>query len=195
MHRETKDQVAIKILKKSTMSEEDYIGLYNEVLILQNVDHPNVVKMIEVYEDNTYFCIVLERMKGGEIYSQVCDKNRLDEKTVHRIMVPVFDAVFYCHELGIAHRDLKPENLLLTDEVMDKASVKISDFGLARGISGGNMAETCCGTPGYVAPEVIGKQPYDARCDIWSLGVIMFVLLSGTPPFFHKDNFELFGLI
>jgi serine/threonine protein kinase len=69
VHRETKEKVAIKILKKSTMTEEDYIGLYNEVLILQNVDHPNVVKMIEVYEDNTYFCIVLERMKGGEIYS------------------------------------------------------------------------------------------------------------------------------
>jgi serine/threonine protein kinase len=69
VHRETKEKVAIKILKKSTMTEEDYIGLYNEVLILQNVDHPNVVKMIEVYEDNAYFCIVLERMKGGEIYS------------------------------------------------------------------------------------------------------------------------------
>jgi len=110
-------------------------------------------------------------------------------------MVPVFDGVFYCHELGIAHRDLKPENLLLTDEDVSTAMVKISDFGLARGISGSNLAETCCGTPGYVAPEVIGKQPYDSRCDIWSLGVIMFVLLSGTPPFFHQDNFELFALI
>ena len=104
-------------------------------------------------------------------------------------MIPIFDGVFYCHDLGIAHRDLKPENILLSEEDISEASVKISDFGLARGVSTSNLAETCCGTPGYVAPEVIGKKPYDARCDIWSLGVIIFVLLSGTPPFFHDDNF------
>ena len=112
-------------------------------------------------------------------------------------MAPIFDAVIYCHERGIAHRDIKPENLLLTRKDTDQAIVKISDFGLARYVDPDEnvMAETTCGTPGYVAPEVLLRKPYDHRCDYWSLGVVMFIMLSGTPPFYHPDNFELFELI
>ena len=112
-------------------------------------------------------------------------------------MAPIFDAVIYCHELGIVHRDIKPENLLLTKKDVDQAIVKISDFGLARYIdpTQNSLATTTCGTPGYVAPEVLIKKPYDHRCDYWSLAVVMFIMLSGTPPFYHEDNFELFELI
>jgi serine/threonine protein kinase len=103
----------------------------------------------------------------------------------------------YCHDRGIIHRDLKPENLLLTSKDSDIALVKISDFGLARyhDPEGDAMMMTTCGTPGYCAPEILMFKPYDHRCDFWSLGVVMFVMLSGMPPFFHKDKFRLFELI
>ena len=110
-------------------------------------------------------------------------------------MTPLFDAVFYCHSLGIIHRDLKPENLLLDNRDLEKATIKISDFGLARFVTEETLATTTCGTPGYVAPEVLSLQPYDNRCDYWSLAVVMFIILSGSPPFYHADNFELFEII
>lgn len=110
-------------------------------------------------------------------------------------MTPLFDAVIYCHDQGIVHRDLKPENLLLSSKDLDKATIKISDFGLARFISSEELATTTAGTPGYVAPEVLSREPYDHRCDYWSLAVVMFIMLSGTPPFYHEDNFVLFELI
>ena len=94
-------------------------------------------------------------------------------------MVPLFDAVFYCHDLGIIHRDIKPENLLFDSKDLKIATVKITDFGLARRITLDELATTTCGTPGYVAPEILRKTQYDYRCDYWSLGVVMFILLSG----------------
>ena len=112
-------------------------------------------------------------------------------------MAPIFDAVIYCHERNIVHRDIKPENLLLTNKDISKAVIKISDFGLARFLKTeeDELCETTCGTPGYVAPEVLEKKPYDQRCDYWSLAVVMFIMLSGTVPFFHEDDFELFEII
>jgi calcium/calmodulin-dependent protein kinase I len=111
------------------------------------------------------------------------------------MMVPLLDAVCYCHNLGIVHRDLKPENLLLDGKDLNSAIIKISDFGLARFVTQQELATTTAGTPGYVAPEVLSREPYDHRCDYWSLGVVLFIMLSGTPPFYHEDNFELFEII
>ena len=94
-------------------------------------------------------------------------------------MIPLFDAVIYCHELGVIHRDIKPENILLTSKNLEKATIKISDFGLARFLGGEELAVTTAGTPGYVAPEILVQKPYDYRCDYWSLGVVLFIVLSG----------------
>lgn len=110
-------------------------------------------------------------------------------------MVPIFDAVFYCHQLGITHRDLKLENLLLTSHDLGEAAVKITDFGLAREVDPANLAETICGSPSYVAPEILSSRSYDHRCDYWSLGVVLYILACGSPPFQHEDKFELFALI
>jgi len=110
-------------------------------------------------------------------------------------MVPLFDALTYCHSLGIVHRDLKPENLLLDSKNLEKATIKISDFGLSRFLSSAQLTTTTCGTPGYIAPEVLQQKPYDHRCDYWSLGVVLFLMLSGTHPFYHKEHTELFELI
>ena len=128
----------------------------------------------------------------------IIEKNHFNETEANKVMVPLFDAVIEAHKLGIVHRDLKPENLLLSDKDLNKATVKISDFGLARYVCPDNnvLASTTCGTPGYVAPEILeDEKKYDTRVDFWSLGVVMFIMLSGQPPFFHEDNFELFEMI
>jgi calcium/calmodulin-dependent protein kinase I len=105
------------------------------------------------------------------------------------------DAISYCHTKGICHRDIKPENLLLSSKELGIASLKIADFGLARLLQEDSLASTTCGTPGYVAPEVLEQKPYGKACDYWSIGVVTFILLSGTPPFYEEDNFALFEQI
>lgn len=110
-------------------------------------------------------------------------------------MAPIFDALIYCHKLGIVHRDIKPENLLFSTKDPATAIIKVSDFGLARFVEGDAFATTTCGTPGYVAPEILSEKPYKETCDYWSVGVVLFILLSGEPPFFDEDNFELFEKI
>ena len=110
-------------------------------------------------------------------------------------MIPLFDAVFYCHELGIVHRDLKPENMFLTHCDIDQTTLKISDFGIARELEDNEMATTVAGTPGYLAPEILMNYGYDHKCDYWSLGVVLYLLLSGTLPFQSEDMLELFNLI
>jgi len=105
---------------------------------------------------------------------------------------PIFDALIYCHKLGIIHRDIKPENLLFSSKDNDTAIIKVSDFGLARFVEGETFATTTCGTPGYVAPEILAEKPYKESCDFWSVGVVLYILLAGEPPFYDPDNFELF---
>lgn len=111
------------------------------------------------------------------------------------MIAPIFDALSYCHQLGIIHRDIKPENLLFTQRDFTQAIIKVSDFGLARFIDEETQATTTCGTPGYVAPEILEQKPYKDSCDNWSVGIVLFILLSGSPPFYDEDNFALFEKI
>ena len=122
-------------------------------------------------------------------------KERFTEAEARDVIAPIFDALIYCHELGIIHRDIKPENLLFTQKDFTQAIIKVSDFGLARFIDEEKLATTTCGTPGYVAPEILEQRPYKEACDFWSVGVVLFILLSGSPPFYDEDNFALFEKI
>jgi len=122
-------------------------------------------------------------------------KETFSEKESRDIIAPIFDALIYCHKLGIVHRDIKPENLLFSSKDLNSGVIKVSDFGLARFLQEDGFATTTCGTPGYVAPEILSEKPYKEPCDFWSVGVVLFILLSGEPPFYHEDNFELFELI
>ena len=136
---------------------------------MQRVDHPNIVKLKNVYEDSGHYCLIMELMEGGEVsdflitnhcfqlFDFIIERETFTEDVAQKIMQPLFDAVFYCHGLGIVHRDLKPENLLLDTKDLEKATIKISDFGLARFVTSEELATTTCGTPGYVAPEVLSK--------------------------------------
>jgi len=157
--------------------------------------------MTETHEDDQNYAMILELMNGGTLYELFGRRIALDEKEAHRIIAPIFDAVIYCHNMGIAHRDIKPENILLTDKDVNVATFKVSDFGMARFIDGEQaLATTMCGSPAYVAPEVLlqennEQEGYDKVCDFWSIGVILFYLLSGKKPFECEDNFELYEMI
>eukprot|EP00299_Pterocystis_sp_00344_P008534 c3280_g1_i2.p1 GENE.c3280_g1_i2~~c3280_g1_i2.p1 ORF type:complete len:382 (+),score=105.29 c3280_g1_i2:286-1431(+) len=148
------------------------------------IKHPNVVQMYEVLASKTKIFIVLELVRGGELFDQIVSEGKFDEKTANWYFRQLVDGVQYCHEQGVCHRDLKPENLLIGEK--DK-KLKISDFGLSvlyHPESQADLLHTTCGTPNYVAPEVLADKGYDGTAaDVWSMGVILFVLLAGYLPF------------
>ena len=129
------------------------------------------------------------------MFDQILEKERFSESEARDVVAPIFDALIYCHQLGIIHRDIKPENLLFSSKEYSASIIKVSDFGLARFIDNETLATTTCGTPGYVAPEILEQKPYAEACDFWSVGIVLFILLSGAPPFYDEDNFELFEKI
>jgi len=167
--------------------KKDLYLLKRELQILRKLDHPNIIKFYETYQDERYFYLVMEYCSGGELLDRIAKEGRLSEKEVLNIMQKAFSAVKHLHTLGIVHRDLKPENFLLSAPGAE-GEIKIADFGLSRylGDTLNGRLSTAVGTALYMAPEVI-KGSYDERCDNWSLGVIMYVLLSGSPPF-QGDN-------
>ena len=195
-HRETGEYFAIKILSKKKMEDKDLEAIQVEIEIMKNIDHPNVVKLYDVYEDEGHICLVMELMQGGELFEKILECDHFPECDAREAIKSIIDALRYCHGMGIIHRDLKPENLLIKDSAADDiSSLKISDFGLARFIKTDEYAQTTCGTPGYVAPEIINLKPYSKECDYWSIGVILYILLSGSPPFYEDKDDDLFEKI
>ena len=187
---------AIKIIDKEQMGEVEIENLYNELKIMSLIDHPNIVRVYEYYECHGVVFIVMELMQGGELFDRIVEYEHYTEKQAAEAFRPIVDAVRYCHSLGIVHRDLKPENLLYTTQD-ENAMIKVSDFGFAKFLIPKVQEQlfTACGTPSYVAPEIINSQGYDIKVDCWSLGVILYVMLCGFPPFYADDNDTLFRLI
>ncbi|KAF7458380.1 calcium-dependent protein kinase 2 [Cryptosporidium felis] len=157
-----------------------------EINILKNLDHPNIVKLYETYQDKDNIYLVMELCSGGELFDRIISQGSFDEVYAANLMKQVLSTICYCHDHGIVHRDLKPENFLFLNNDYD-APLKIIDFGLAARVNNEDTSlNTRAGTPYYVAPEVLqGK--YDRQCDMWSLGVILYILLCGYPPF-HGSN-------
>ena len=180
---------AVKTISKRKIKKELFL-LERELAILRSLDHPNIVRVYEHYQDDRYFHIVMEYCSGGELFDRIFSKGYLDERECAIIMEKAFSAVKYLHENGIVHRDIKPENFLFADNFPD-AELKLIDFGLARKYEPTQTLQTRAGTPLYIAPEVLHKN-YDYRCDYWSLGVMMYVILSGCPPFPGESNEDLF---
>jgi serine/threonine protein kinase len=193
IERKTGHRVAIKIIDRSKCKgKEDMIE--TEVKILSRIDHPNIVKLYEMYEFEGKIYLVMELVTGGELFDQIVGKGCYPEKEAAQIVRKILLAINYLHDMGIVHRDLKPENLLLSEK-SNKAELKISDFGLSKIFSDVEVMKTACGTPGYVAPEVLKRQGYGQEVDMWSLGVITYILLCGYPPFYDQKNAELFKKI
>jgi len=193
VNKKTGEPCAIKIIEKASLDDDEKMALQNEVEILATLDHPNVVKQFEIFEDDNQMYLVLEILSGGELFDRIVEKEHYSEKEAADTIRPIIDSVRYCHSLDIIHRDLKPENLLYCTK--DESSIiKVTDFGLARYIEG-DLAYTACGTPGYVAPEILEGKGYGREVDYWSIGVILYIMLSGFPPFYHENNHTLFEMI
>ena len=192
---------AVKIIQKSSLTSKDLENLKTEIHILKSVSHPNIVNTKDVYqipEDSNAY-IVMELMSGGELFDRIVEKECYNEHETRVAFRDVTNALIYLHDQGIVHRDLKPENLLYNSK-NDNADLKIADFGLASIIDDGQLLHSACGTPGYVAPEILKKSKkkkkgYGLPVDMWSLGVILYILLSGCPPFYQEDQNELFAAI
>ncbi|XP_037621035.1 calcium/calmodulin-dependent protein kinase IGa [Sebastes umbrosus] len=181
---------ALKCLKKKHLAHSN---LENEINVLRRIQHENVVGLEDFYESRTHYYLVMQLVSGGELFDRIVDKGVYTEKDASTVIKQVLQAVSYLHENSIVHRDLKPENLLYYD-TDENAKIMVSDFGLSKTMEHGVMS-TACGTPGYVAPEVLAQKPYSKAVDCWSIGVITYILLSGYPPFFEDNETRLFSKI
>ena len=185
---------AVKCINRKKLSEEDEAALLDEVSILKEMNHAHIIRIFDFFVEPSTYYLVMERMRGGELFDRIVTKAYYNEKEARDTCKIVLEAVSYCHENHVAHRDLKPENLLLLSDVDDSA-VKIADFGFAKKVYEPNSLTTQCGTPGYVAPEILEGTAYDERADMWSVGVILYILLGGYPPFIESTQRDLFRKI
>ena len=191
----TSETYAVKIVTKANLTPEDSVALRDEIEILSELSHPHIVCLYETFEDSKFYYLVQEEMHGGELFDRVVAKSYYNEKEARDVCLVLFQALAYLHSHRVAHRDLKPENLLLQSHV-DDTKLKLADFGFAKKTDGTDEClRTQCGTPGYVAPEIIKGVPYGTKSDMWSLGVIIYILLGGYPPFIDHDQRKLFDKI
>ncbi|XP_056609128.1 serine/threonine-protein kinase BRSK2 isoform X2 [Triplophysa dalaica] len=188
VHCITAQKVAIKIVNREKLSESVLMKVEREIAILKLIEHPHVLKLYDVYENNKYLYLVLEHVSGGELFDYLVKKGRLTPKEARKFFRQIISALDFCHSHSICHRDLKPENLLLDE----KNNIRIADFGMASLQVGDSLLETSCGSPHYACPEVIRGEKYDGRrADVWSCGVILFALLVGALPFDHDNLRQL----
>ncbi|XP_030203996.1 LOW QUALITY PROTEIN: serine/threonine-protein kinase BRSK2 [Gadus morhua] len=188
VHCITGQKVAIKIVNREKLSESVLMKVEREIAILKLIEHPHVLKLHDVYENNKYLYLVLEHVSGGELFDYLVKKGRLTPKEARKFFRQIISALDFCHSHSICHRDLKPENLLLDE----KNNMRIADFGMASLQVGDSLLETSCGSPHYACPEVIRGEKYDGRrADVWSCGVILFALLVGALPFDHDNLRQL----
>ena len=195
-NKKTGDIRACKHLSKLSIKNLEKFEL--EISILINTDHPNIIKLYEIFESQRSLYLVMQECKGGEVFDRIIEhiqKNEMyTEKEAANIFQQLMSSVKYCHNNGICHRDLKPENLLYLNEGEENDNpIKIIDFGLSQ-IFINRKLKTKVGTAYYVAPEIL-KGDYTEKCDVWSAGVILYILLSGDPPFNGADDSVIYSKI
>ncbi|UMM37249.1 hypothetical protein L5515_009070 [Caenorhabditis briggsae] len=187
-HVITGHEVAIKIIDKTALNPSSLQKLFREVKIMKQLDHPNIVKLYQVMETEQTLYLVLEYASGGEVFDYLVAHGRMKEKEARAKFRQIVSAVQYLHSKNIIHRDLKAENLLLDQDM----NIKIADFGFSNTFSLGNKLDTFCGSPPYAAPELFSGKKYDGpEVDVWSLGVILYTLVSGSLPFDGQNLKEL----
>jgi len=204
-HLASKETRAVKVISKARFTrsadkEFHFAQLRSEIEVMKRMDHPNIIKFYEVFENETELYIVMEMCSGGELFDRIKEKGTYSEHDAAEALRQIFEGIEYMHEKKVAHCDLKPDNFLYSSH--DKHSrVKIIDFGMSKFVRDRQHFRSLCGTPYYMAPEVIMGQ-YNHHSDIWSLGVVMFVMLFGYPPFYadpeqygSKTDDQIFELI
>ncbi|XP_023650444.1 serine/threonine-protein kinase MARK2 isoform X11 [Paramormyrops kingsleyae] len=187
-HVLTGKEVAVKIIDKTQLNSSSLQKLFREVRIMKMLNHPNIVKLFEVIETEKTLYLVMEYASGGEVFDYLVAHGRMKEKEARAKFRQIVSAVQYCHQKCIVHRDLKAENLLLDSDM----NIKIADFGFSNEFTLGNKLDTFCGSPPYAAPELFQGKKYDGpEVDVWSLGVILYTLVSGSLPFDGQNLKEL----
>ncbi|XP_015266821.1 PREDICTED: ribosomal protein S6 kinase alpha-3 isoform X3 [Gekko japonicus] len=179
IHKATNMEYAVKIIDKSKRDPTEEIEI-----LLRYGQHPNIITLKDVYDDGKYVYLVTELMKGGELLDKILRQKFFSEREASAVLLTITKTVEYLHAQGVVHRDLKPSNILYVDESGNPESIRICDFGFAKQLRAENgLLMTPCYTANFVAPEVLKRQGYDAACDIWSLGVLLYTMLTGYTPF------------
>lgn len=172
-------------------------SLINEIEIMRDINHDNIMKLEELHESKNSVYLVLELLEGGELFNHISSKNKLSIKSIQRVMIGLLKALSYLHQKNIMHRDLKPENMILKDKSdLEENQLKVVDFGLSSYCDASEYLFKRCGTPGYVAPEIINSNSNDntkltPKVDIFSAGVILYILIMGKSPFKGKSFQEI----
>ena len=188
-HKKTGDVYVIKVLDKESLKAQNLISQLNlEIQIMYKAHHPHLMQLINHYEDDDNFFMIMPYASRGQLYTLLRKSTRFDQKTTAQFLRETISAVKYLHEHNVIHRDIKPENILLDHNYR----VKLSDFGWSNFCEENEKRKTFCGTPEYLSPEMVKKLPHDYRVDIWSLGVLLFECLAGYPPFTGQSEEELF---
>ncbi|OMJ67989.1 hypothetical protein SteCoe_34693 [Stentor coeruleus] len=189
-HRVTGEKRAVKTVhKKSLRTEEEKNMVFNEVAILRSLDHPGIIKLHEYYQDELNYYIITEFCSGGELFERILNQGCISESVAAEYMKQIFSILIYLQERGVVHRDLKPENFLLSGPE-ETAYLKLIDFGSSQFCTPGEIMTSKVGTPYYIPPEVLRKH-YNYKCDLWSAGVLMYILLCGYPPFGGNTDQEI----
>jgi calcium-dependent protein kinase len=182
-------KIIMKIISEDNQQSNDQ-EIVNEIEILKNIDHPNIIKIFEFYNSTKNYYLITEFCEEGELFEKIVNEGPFDEEFTAYIMYQIFSAVNYCHSRNILHRDLKPENILLERKEKYGLKIKIIDFGTAKLFEKNKSERKVIGSSYYIAPEVLSKS-YNEKCDMWSCGVIMYILLSASPPFTGKGDNEI----
>ncbi|KAL3359803.1 hypothetical protein AABB24_016339, partial [Solanum stoloniferum] len=190
----TGETFAVKSINKVLIADDsiDRQCLYNEAKIMHLVSpNPHIVRIVDVCEDDTYLDIVLELCNSSDLFHRLSTQRVFSESDAIAVMVPLMEAIAHCHRLGVAHRDIKPDNILFNDW----NELKLADFGSAQCFCEGELMSGVVGTPYYVAPEVLAGRDYNEKVDIWSAGVILYIMLAGIPPFYGDSTEEIFEAV
>ncbi|XP_017797245.1 PREDICTED: calcium/calmodulin-dependent protein kinase type II alpha chain isoform X8 [Habropoda laboriosa] len=195
VQKSTGIEFAAKIINTKKLTSRDFQKLEREARICRKLQHPNIVRLHDSIQEENYHYLVFDLVTGGELFEDIVAREFYSEADASHCIQQILESVHHCHHNGVVHRDLKPENLLLASKAKG-AVVKLADFGLAIEVQGEIQAWFgFAGTPGYLSPEVLKKEPYGKPVDIWACGVILYILLVGYPPFWDEDQHRLYALI
>ncbi|XP_064458037.1 calcium/calmodulin-dependent protein kinase type II alpha chain-like isoform X2 [Ornithodoros turicata] len=188
-------EFAAKIINTKKLSSRDFQKLEREARICRKLNHPNIVRLHDSIQEEGYHYLIFDLVTGGELFEDIVAREYYSEADASHCIQQILESVNHCHQNNVVHRDLKPENLLLASKAKG-AAVKLADFGLAIEVQGEQQAwYGFAGTPGYLSPEVLKKDPYGKPVDIWACGVILYILLVGYPPFWDEDQHRLYAQI